>query len=111
VKSVVVTRMVTNPTGGPTPPAEAVLTIGWGGVARLDLEPASCGDPECDADHGYTGTFAADDFSIRVSTAADGSDEFWRLIPPRVTGEERGIVVTAHGIEGQGRGGGAAVSR
>ena len=32
VKSVVVTRMVTNPTGGPTPPAEAVLTIGWGGV-------------------------------------------------------------------------------
>ena len=37
VKSVVVTRMVTNPTDGPTPPAEAVLTIGWGGVARLDL--------------------------------------------------------------------------
>ena len=74
VKSVVVTRMVTNPTGGPTPPAEAVLTIGWGGVARLDLEPATCGDPECDADHGYTGTFAADDFSIRVSAAADGPE-------------------------------------
>jgi hypothetical protein len=72
--SVVVTRMVTNPTGGPTPPAEAVLTIGWGGVARLDLEPATCGDPECDADHGYTGTFAADDFSIRVSAAADGPE-------------------------------------
>jgi hypothetical protein len=51
-----------------------VLTIGWGGVARLDLEPAACGDPECDADHGYTGTFAADDFSIRVSAAADGPE-------------------------------------
>jgi hypothetical protein len=74
VRSVVVTRMVTNPTDGPTPPAEAVLTIGWGGVSRLDLEPATCGDPECDADHGYTGTMSADDFSIRVSAAADGPD-------------------------------------
>jgi hypothetical protein len=74
VKSVVVTRMVTNPTDGPTPPAEAVLTIGWGGVSRLDLEPATCGDPDCEADHGYTGTMAADDFSIRVSAAADGPD-------------------------------------
>ena len=40
VKSVVVTRMTANPTKGPQPPAEAVLTIGWGGVSRLDLEPA-----------------------------------------------------------------------
>ena len=72
VRSVVVTRMVTNPTAGPTPPAEAVLTIGWGGVSRVDLEPASCGDPECDADHGYTGVLASDDFSLRVSSAADG---------------------------------------
>jgi hypothetical protein len=42
-------------------------------------------------------------FACSASTAADGSDEFWRLIPPRVTGEERGIVVTAHGVEGAGR--------
>jgi len=74
VKSVVVTRMTTNPTEGPQPPAEAVLTIGWGGVSRLDLEPASCNDPQCDADHGYTGVLASDDFSLRVSAAADGSD-------------------------------------
>ena len=74
VKSVVVTRMTTNPTKGPQPPAEAVLTIGWGGVSRLDLEPAACSDPECDADHGYTGVLASDDFSLRVSTAADGTD-------------------------------------
>ena len=74
VKSVVVTRMTANPTSGPQPPAEAVMTIGWGGVARLDLEPAGCQDPECDADHGYTGVLASDDFSLRVSAAADGGD-------------------------------------
>ncbi|WP_211357269.1 DUF5998 family protein [Nocardioides rubriscoriae] len=74
VKSVVVTRMTANPTRGPQPPAEAVMTIGWGGVSRLDLEPAGCSDPECDADHGYTGVLASDDFSLRVSTAADGGD-------------------------------------
>jgi hypothetical protein len=74
VRSVVVTRMTANPSSGPTPPAEAVLTIGWGGVSRIDLEPAGCSDPECDADHGYTGVLASDDFSLRVSTAADGTD-------------------------------------
>src|SRR3954465_10708336 len=51
VKSVVVTRMVANPSSGPAAPAEAVMTIGWGGVSRVDLEPAGCSDPQCDADH------------------------------------------------------------
>ena len=74
VKSVVVTRMVTNPTSGPAPAAEAVVTIGWGGVSRIDLEPAGCQDPECEADHGYTGVLASDDFSIRASATADGTD-------------------------------------
>jgi hypothetical protein len=74
VKSVVVTRMIANPTSGPSRPAEAVMTIGWGGVSRVDLEPAGCSDPECDADHGYTGVLASDDFSLRVSAAADGGD-------------------------------------
>jgi hypothetical protein len=74
VKSVVVTRMIANPTSGPSHPAEAVMTIGWGGVSRVDLEPADCSDPECDADHGYTGVLASDDFSLRVSAAADGSE-------------------------------------
>jgi hypothetical protein len=74
VSSVVVTRMTTQPTAGPRPPAEAVLTIGWGGVARVDLEPAGCNDPECEADHGYTGVLSSDDFTLRVSAAADGSD-------------------------------------
>ncbi len=47
VDSVVVTRVVSNPAdhrpGGPT--AEVVLTIGWGAVSRIDLEPAGCQDP------------------------------------------------------------------
>jgi hypothetical protein len=80
VKSVVVTRMVTNPDKGAQPAAEAVLTIGWGGVGRIDLEPAGCSDPECDADHGYTGVLASDDFSLRVSAAAEGQDEVDRLL-------------------------------
>ena len=74
VKSVVVTRMVTDPTSGSAPAAEAVVTIGWGGVSRIDLEPAGCQDPECEADHGYTGVLASDDFSIRASATADGTD-------------------------------------
>jgi hypothetical protein len=68
--------MVANPAtlddGSDPTPTEAVLTIGWGGVSRIDLEPAACADPECDADHGYTGVLASDDFSLRVSSAADG---------------------------------------
>ena len=80
IRTVVVTRMVANPTSGTKPPAEAVLTIGWGGVSRVDLEPAGCSDPECDADHGYTGTFAGEDYNLRVSAAAEGGDAVARLL-------------------------------
>jgi hypothetical protein len=80
VRSVVVTRMTANPTDGPSRPAEAVMTVGWGGVSRIDLEPAGCSDPQCDADHGYTGVFASDDFSLRVSSAADGGDAVGGLL-------------------------------
>lgn len=76
VDSVVVTRVVSEPehhkAGGPA--AEVVLTIGWGAVSRIDLEPAACGDPACEADHGYTGTASNDDLSVRVSEAADGAE-------------------------------------
>ncbi|MDF9718041.1 phosphodiesterase [Nocardioides sp. ChNu-153] len=80
VRSVVVTRMTTNPTKGPSLPAEAVLTIGWGGVSRIELMPAACDDPDCDADHGYTGELLGDDFSLRVSSAADGKDAVLGLL-------------------------------
>ena len=80
IRSVVVTRMIANPTAGPSSPAEAVVTVGWGGVGRIDLEPAGCADPECDADHGYTGVIAGDDFSLRVSAAADGGEAVGKLL-------------------------------
>ena len=51
---------------------ELTVTLGWGAVARVDLVPATCGDPDCDADHGYKGTVTADDIALRVSAAADG---------------------------------------
>ena len=76
VDSVVVTRVVSNPAdhrpGGPT--AEVVLTIGWGAVSRIDLEPAGCQDPSCEVEHGFTGTSSNDDLAVRVSEAADGAD-------------------------------------
>lgn len=85
VGSVSVSRMVgspagRSPAGSPPVVAEAVLTVGWGTVSRLDLEPADCGDPDCVADHGYTGTLGTDDFSLRVSTTADGAEAVERLL-------------------------------
>src|SRR3954453_19085907 len=84
VRAVVVNRMVANPAtfdgGGEPTPSEAVVTVGWGGVNRIDLEPAACSDPDCDADHGYTGVLASDDFSLRVSSAADGQDAVDELL-------------------------------
>ncbi|UYM05274.1 DUF5998 family protein [Solicola gregarius] len=83
VTSVVTTRMVaTSPTapdgGGPT--REAVITIGWGSVSRVDLEPAQCSDPTCDADHGYSGNITGDDFTLRLSATADGDDAVAQLL-------------------------------
>ena len=82
IGSVAVTRMVANPAeSGPEPGVtEAVLTVGWGAVNRVDLEPATCGDPDCVADHGYSGTFAAEDFALRISSSADGQGAVERLL-------------------------------
>jgi hypothetical protein len=82
IRSVVVNRVVTDPTryNGALPPQEVTVTIGWGAVSRLDLEPAACGDPECEADHGYTGTASADDIALRVSEAAEGADAVNRVL-------------------------------
>ena len=54
--------------------AELTLAVGWGAVSRVDLEPASCADPNCDADHGLTGTLTPDDVVVRVSAVAEGQD-------------------------------------
>ncbi|MGH8828893.1 MAG: DUF5998 family protein [Jiangellaceae bacterium] len=74
VSSVVVSRTVTSPASYRVgdPAREVVLTVGWGAMSRIDLEPATCGDPDCEADHGYTGALTSDDFTLRVSEAGDG---------------------------------------
>ncbi|MDE0572985.1 DUF5998 family protein [Demequina sp. B12] len=53
-------------------PSELVLAVGWGVHSRIELEPAQCGDPHCDADHGYSGGITGDDTLVRVSAIADG---------------------------------------
>jgi hypothetical protein len=54
--------------------------VGWGAVRRIDLELATCSDPQCEADHGYTGTLVGDDLTVRMSVAADGPDRVARLM-------------------------------
>lgn len=85
VGSVSVTRMVANPaieshSGSAPGVTEAVLTVGWGAVKRVDLEPASCNDPECVGDHGYSGLLTAEDFALRISSGADGAEAVDRLL-------------------------------
>ncbi len=76
VRTVVLQHLVPEPAQH-TPgalPHELSLTIGWGSVHRVDLEPAACADPSCEADHGYTGSIAGDDIVVRVASAAEGGD-------------------------------------
>jgi len=77
ISSVAVTRVVPDPASyvpGVTMPTEVVLTVGWNVLSHVELEPAHCGDENCEADHGYSGTITADDLTMRVSEAADGED-------------------------------------
>jgi hypothetical protein len=83
VNTVALTRVVTQPEAyraGSDDIYETWLAVGWGAVRRLDLEQATCSDPQCEADHGYTGSMSSDDFSLRVSAAADGSDAVGGLL-------------------------------
>lgn len=76
LRSVALTHVVADPhehrTGAT--PAELTLAVGWGAVSRVDLEPAGCADPQCEADHGMTGTVTPDDVVVRVSAVAEGLD-------------------------------------
>jgi hypothetical protein len=83
ISSVALTRVVPDPAAyvpGVTMPTEVMLTIGWNVLSHLELEPAHCGDENCEADHGYLGTITADDFSLRVSQAADGDDAIRQVL-------------------------------
>lgn len=88
INTAVLTRVVPDPEGyavavrnnGGAEIHETWLSIGWGAMRRIDIEPATCTDPNCEADHGYTGNVVADDLTIRMSVAADGADRVTRLI-------------------------------
>ncbi|ACZ30950.1 hypothetical protein Xcel_1931 [Xylanimonas cellulosilytica DSM 15894] len=77
VRSVSLTHVVAEPAEYRTGAAgdhtsELSLVVGWGAVSRIELEPATCGDPQCEADHGLTGSLLPDDVVVRVAAAAEG---------------------------------------
>lgn len=85
--------------------AEAWLTVGWGSMRRIELEPAGCEDPQCTAEHGLTGTLSADDLSLRASVAADGPAQIDRLLDfadalQRATGVAGTRAVSALAVSG-----------
>lgn len=55
-----------------TPASEVTLMMSWTGSQRIDVQPAGCADPECEADHGYTGVAPREDVILRISAEADG---------------------------------------
>lgn len=59
---------------------EALLTVAWGFASRIDLEPATCDNPDCDADHGLTGQLVGDDLVLRMSSDADGAEGVGQLV-------------------------------
>jgi len=76
IRSIALTHVVSDPAAY-TPgsgSSEITLALNWGSVQRLDLEPATCPDPDCEADHGYTGSSVPDDLVVRISAAAEGPD-------------------------------------
>ena len=78
IDSVVLTRALQDPAerGGLH---EAWLSVVWGAARRVDLGPAGCEDPTCEADHGYTGVVQPDDITVRMSSQVDG-DNTRRLV-------------------------------
>jgi len=83
IDTVVLTRVVSKPEdyrSGSDAVNETWLSVGWGAVRRIDLEQATCSDPQCEADHGFTGARVGDDLTVRVSAAIDGPDRVERLV-------------------------------
>ncbi|WP_432557471.1 DUF5998 family protein [Granulicoccus sp. GXG6511] len=102
INTVALTRVVIEPENyRPGAPAyEAWLSVSWGAMRRIDLEPAGCADPNCEADHGLTGTLTPDDLIVRMSAAADGAQRVEHLVSfttslQRATG--RGAISTRVG--------------
>ena len=83
ISSVALSQVVSHPErygSGRAAVAETWLTISWGTMRRVDLEPATCADPNCEADHGLTGMIAGDDLTVRISAAGDGEPKVQQLV-------------------------------
>ena len=81
--AVALSRVVAHPERFGTKAAEVVetwLTLSWDSMRKIDLEPATCGDPNCEADHGYSGSAGGEDMVVRMSPAADGPEQVRRLV-------------------------------
>ena len=95
INTVALTRVVTQPEvyrAGSEDIHETWLSVGWGAVRRIDIEPATCSDPQCDADHGFTGALVGDDLTVRMSAAADGADRVARLVRFATSLQQRAAV-------------------
>jgi len=70
IKHVRVTHLVDHPTDyDPTTTARTMtVAIGWGAHRLVDLEAATCPDPDCLADHGYQGSTMGEDVTFTVSS-------------------------------------------
>jgi hypothetical protein len=74
VKAVALSHVVDHPslyTAGSSGQA-ASLSISWGLGSRLELEPAQCGDPTCEAHHGFSGITSKEDIQLQASAEAIG---------------------------------------
>lgn len=80
IDSVVLTQSVADPASRNAGLVEAWLTVIWGTARRIDLGPAGCDDPSCDADHGYTGMSTGEDYVVRMSRDADGPESMIKLV-------------------------------
>ncbi len=83
IHSAAITRSVARPEKWPDRGAqlvEAWLAIAWGAASRLDIGPAACEDPQCTADHGWTGYLGPNDMTVRMSPAGDGELSVDKLI-------------------------------
>jgi len=83
IVSVALSQVISNP--GSYGKAESAivetwLQVGWGTMRNIDVEPAGCADPDCEADHGYTGVTSGDDLNVRISAAADGTHKVAQLM-------------------------------
>ncbi|MFC0580875.1 DUF5998 family protein [Micrococcoides hystricis] len=75
VRSVVLSTSHAKPEHGfhPDHVQEVELAVAWGQNMRIDVGPASCGDPNCDIEHGLTGNQFPEDLLIRVAEKASGA--------------------------------------